>query len=97
MGLAGCGVGLARWGEVWLGGYGGSGWGGGVGLARWGGGLAGWVGGLVGWGVWLGSWGGGLAGWVGELIFQSVDRCIHECYWFLRRQWHLDGRQRDHQ
>ena len=52
-----------------------------------------------------GQVGGGLAGcawvwsggWVGEVIFQSVDRHIHECYWFLSRQRHLDGRLRDHQ
>ncbi len=33
---------------------------------------------------------GGLGGW-GEVTFQSVDRCTHECYWFLSCQRHLDG------
>ncbi len=56
-----------------------------------GGGLVGWVGGSG----WVG---GGLGGWVGgEVAFQSVDRCTHECYWFLSRQRHLDGQLRDHQ
>ena len=32
-----------------------------------------------------------------EVTFQSVDRRTHECYWFLSRQRHLDGRLRDHQ
>ncbi len=34
---------------------------------------------------------GGGSGWVGEVTFQSVDRCTHECYWFLSCQRHLDG------
>ena len=69
-------------GWVWLGGW--------VGLARWVW-LGGWVGGSgqVGGRVWLGGW--------GEVIFQSVDRRTHECYWVLSRQQHLDGRLRDHQ
>ncbi len=36
----------------------------------------------------VGAWG---------VTFQSVDRRTHECYWFLSRQRHLDGRLRDHQ
>ncbi len=54
-----------------------------------------WPGGLTS--VCVCVWGGVLAQWVGEVAFQSVDRCTHACYWFLSRQWHLDGRLRDHQ
>ncbi len=28
---------------------------------------------------------------MGEVTFQSVDRCTHECYWFLSHQRHRDG------
>ncbi len=31
------------------------------------------------------------------VTFQSVDRCTHECYWFLSCKRHPDGRPRDHQ
>ncbi len=86
------------WGSGWVGG--GSGWvGGGSGLV---GGGSGWVGGgsglVGGWGVWPSRWGGGVwPGGQGEVTFQSVDRCTHECCWFLSRHRHQDGRLRDHQ
>ena len=90
------------WGEGGSGtGEGGSGTGGfgteGGGLAQGEGGLAwGRGSGTGGGGIWhrggvSGTGGGGIWHRGVVVIFQSVHRCTHECYWFLSHQHHLDG------